>query len=373
MIKLFFKTIALMSSMLISFNSVVNNVDLTIPNYSYDERLPTYESEIKRTINFQNFGCILDFDYDMNKYVDRESARLYLPLFRKNLRGNFYYKLLMTDINGKSYLLLNDVHKETDSQFRGEFSIPFQINFNEMGECSKFNVSIWTDGTNRFPFELSFYLSSPNIVSVKNQYTRIYSRAKLSNNILSNFEERIEFLNLPKVIEMPYYFKFYSDQMYLRAGTMSKTRRFGSAYLCFLDNGNFFKKSFDYHFKFPEYRGAVLQSFNDDPAENYIRIFYQRAFYVDQETHMCSKESSDFKRCVATRDIFFPINKYDEYKMVNFRLFIMDIGRSKTDICYDFVVRFGTKHIQETLDVSREIPIDEFAIKMKEVILWHHL
>lgn len=349
------------------FINKVSEVEINVPYYSYENKLDEYACDHQFHYQDPPYGRILDFTIDLKKFEGLEYGKIYIPFIRHYNDGNINYKMKIVN-DSETTIVGEGVNKPTDYNYHGEFSIGFNLPLNKLGMKSEVIFETWQDGAINRDF-ISFYLTTPNFIYPTEQYALIYSYVVFEDDILHNYEERFEFINLPKELYIKNYFKMYSDYLYLKYGVYNNNQKFQQAFLLFIDEPGYLKKSFNEYSQFPDYYGMNLDYFDSTPIEGVMRLFYQKALYLDLETLMMSTNKNDFKNYVAVRDLFFPINKFDEYRYFPMRLYIKNAGRSSTDIVYDFLVIFGDEHIQETLDVARGNPIKEFTPYMEEVII----
>lgn len=344
-----------------------SETEITIPYYNYENKLDEYVCDHQFHYQDPPYGRILDFTIDLKKFEGLDYGKIYIPFIRHYNEGNINYRMKLINEN-ETIIVGEGVNKPSDYNYHGEFSIGFNLPLNELGMKGKVVFETWQEDPTNIDY-ISFYLTTPNVLYPNDQYAIVYSYVVFKNDILHNYEERIEFLNLPKELYIKNYFKMYSDYIYIKFGVYNSNRKFQQAHLLFMDEPGYLKKPFTKYDQFPNYYGMNLDYFDNTPIDGILRLFYQRAFYLDLETLMMSNNKEDFHNYVAVRDLFFPINKFEEYKYFPMRLYIKNVGRSSTDIIYDFLVIFGEEHIQETLTISRNNPIKEFTPYMKEVII----
>ena len=369
-LSLILKALILCFGLILPVSNVENN-EASIPYYNYNAKLPEYVMDHTFVYQDPPYGRVLDFTIDMSNYEDLTSARIYIPFIRHYNDGNINYKISLTKSDGSILTINEGVNKPTDYNYKGQFNIPFDLPVNELGMKGEIKFETWEDGASYTDW-FTFFLTSPNEIYPADQYAIIYSYVVFKEDVLHNYEERIEFLNLPKELYIENYFKMYTDYIYIRYNTINKRQKFREGHLLFLDEPGYLRKPFKEYDEFPGYYGANLDYFDDDPYEGILRVFYQRAYYLDLETLMMSNDKYDFTYNVAVRDLFFPVNKFEEYKYFPMKLILKNVGRSSTDIIYDFVVIFGDEHIQETLSIGRDNPVKEFTPYMETVNLWFY-
>lgn len=352
-------------------SKAISNEDKSaILNYDYEETLPTYMQDVTTKINEPSTFKIKPFSYDMNEYDGETKIKFTLPFSTTKGDHSIGYFAKAININNEEKLLARDVATIYASKDNQSFKITFSVDFDYIGELAKFSFLLY-DFLDKAKEEVrfDFYLTAPNEIRTNNQYVRIFSKVYLdSSSVLHNIEDRIEILNIPKVVYRDVYLMFYSDSMYLRCQT-SNDYLFNS-YLLFNDKYGFLIDPFKKYSDYDNYYGAALQVYENTPSKGLIKLSYQKAFYVDLVSYMMKKNKKELTYYYAVRDLFFPVSKYELYKEIDMKLVLEGIGRSNTTLVYDFKVVFNDKNIQETLQISRENVIGEYSPNMKEVVLW---
>ncbi len=147
--------------------------------------------------------------------------------------------------------------------------------------------------------------SSDYLNIVDEEKVDIYYKAKLANNTLYIYKNTIDLTYISLFKDQIYYdflkFKF------LKIKTQDDTLVLNSVVLGLEDNSSVFKDVSTYLFSY------ALFPLNFKKEENEYFCFNENLFYLDETSFLLKKNSSE-KNNILTKNIYFPSNKYDEFK-----------------------------------------------------------
>ncbi len=198
----------------------------------------------------------------------------------------------------------------------------------------------WEDGNNNI-FNRKQFVPSEIYVSQSSGITKMYG-------------DYFELRRLPSTIEVDEYGTFYFNdlniELYREYYGNTDYARFGQFYLTheynfFLNGNKDIVESLKRHF--------LELTKNNDNLET-LTLSNNNSFYVNQNDNSVYL-LNEYSNLKETKDIFFPVNKYEDFNETTFYIGLSSLGRSEFYFSAEFKVKFIKNKMVQRYEIIGEI------------------
>lgn len=337
-----------------------------IPRYNFERKLPPCKDRSNVSYTQYNFASFMDFSINLDDYKENTYTTSFK--IKRTTAQPFHIEVNMVNESNEKFNLFD--RKYTNVTPEEVIDVGVVFDFTKMKAWGEFELCCYRETVKEDKNSLKFFLSKPKEIYQETQEIRLFWAASLRSGILSNQEIRLELYNLPNLIYEKYYLRVPVDKIYMRVFNR-KSISYKSCIVYIKDIHGYLKKAYDIvDSRFENYVGNHLAK-NSIGYENLNLFSFNYNYYVDQRTHMMSKQKDDFEFAAPSTQFFLPKGKYELYKEVECVLCMTDMFYTGRDLIYPFKVKFLNGNIDERINDKKGNTLSDDIYKkfMKEELL----